>query len=98
MCILEAMATGRAVVGTKVGGIPGVIGNTGLLAKPDSKDISKKVLKLLGNINLRKKYGNLAAKRAKEFDWKIIATKTLEMYKEVIEENKIKKQKSKNGK
>jgi len=98
MCILEAMAAGTAVVGTKVGGIPEVIGNAGLLAKPDAKDISRKVLKLLGDTKLRKKYGALAIKRAQDFDWKDVAKQTLDLYSEVIEENKLKKQEIKNGK
>ena len=88
LSVLEAMATGRAVVATKVGGMPEVLGKTGLLAKVDPKDISRKILKLLTNEKLRKKYGKLAIERAKKFDWGIIAQQTLDLYKEVIDENK----------
>jgi len=87
MTVLEAMASGKVVVVTDVGGMPELVKNTGLIVRVDEKEISRKIIKLLENSKLRKKYKKLAAERAKEFEWGIIAKKTLDLYNEVIKEN-----------
>jgi glycosyltransferase involved in cell wall biosynthesis len=61
MALLEAAATGLAVVAGGVRGVPEVVrdGETGLLARPgDTADFAAKVDRLLGDSSLRK---NLAA-------------------------------------
>jgi len=88
LCILEAMACGKAIVATRVGGIPELLSKVGLLAKPDAKEIAKKALRLLKSSKLRKKYGELAAEKAKEFSWENIAKQTFELYQDVIREKK----------
>ena len=88
LCILEAMACGNAVIATNVGGIPEVVKDSGILVKPDSKDISDSVFTLLKNKKLQNLYRKKAIQRSKEFDWKVIGTKTLELYKKVIERKK----------
>ena len=92
MCVLEAMATGKGIVITNVGGMPELIGKTGLVSKPNAKEFSRKVLKLLEDNQLRKKYGKLCIEKAKQYDWKKIAKQTLNLYQEVIEENKEKRE------
>ena len=88
LCVLEALASGKAIIGTNVGGIPEILGKAGIVSEPNADEISKKALRLLNNYPLRKKYSGMAAERAKEFDWKEIAEKTLKLYKEVIKDNK----------
>ena len=88
LCVLEAMASGKAIVATSVGGTPEILGKAGFLCKPDAKEISRKALKLLGDNKLRKKYGKLASERAKQFSWENVAEKTLELYKEIVDEKK----------
>ncbi|MDP1695398.1 MAG: glycosyltransferase family 4 protein [archaeon] len=83
LCILEAMACKNAIVATNVGGIPEVVGNSGILVEPKAKKITNEIIKLMRSPNLIKKYGSLAAERAKMFDWPIIAKSTLKIYKEL---------------
>ena len=83
---LEAMAASLPIVGTNVGGIPELVrdGITGYLCKlKDPKDLAKKIDKLLESDY--KKMGKNAQKIAKEeFDWDVIAKKTIEEYKKVL--------------
>jgi glycosyltransferase involved in cell wall biosynthesis len=57
---LEAMATGRAVVGCRVGGVPEVVeeGKTGLLVPPeDPAALAEAILTLLADGELRARMG-----------------------------------------
>lgn len=61
--LMEAMASGLAVVGSDVGGIKSLIkdGHTGLLVKPaDSLGLTVKLLELLENDEKRNSYGRAA--------------------------------------
>lgn len=73
MVILEAMATGLPVVGTRVGGIPSLVkdGETGFLIEPsDAAALAEKLELLLSNPSLSKKFGaNGRARAVSEFDW-----------------------------
>jgi len=82
LCILEAMATGRPVIAFKVGGIPEVIGNSGF-ALTNREGFIYKVKELLENRNECVRMGKKANKRAKNFDWNLIAQETIKYYKEV---------------
>ncbi|WP_243361540.1 glycosyltransferase [Fundidesulfovibrio terrae] len=60
LCILEAMAAGKPVVATRVGGIPDVVrdGHTGLLVQPGSEtDMARAIITLLTDDSLRERYG-----------------------------------------
>lgn len=83
LCIIEAMATGRPAVAFKVGGIPEVIGDAGFTVG-NLDELIKKVKVLLLDKELCEKIGKKASERAKLFDWKIIAKKTIQYYKEVL--------------
>ena len=57
VAIMEAMSCGCPVIATSVGGVPDLIENevTGILIQPKSKEeISRAVIKLLSNNDLRK--------------------------------------------
>ena len=65
--ILEAMAAGKPVISTTVGGIPEIIdhGKTGFLIPPDSpQHISERIIALLSNGTLRRRIGQEAKKVA----------------------------------
>ena len=57
---MEAMATGRPVIATRMGGIPDIVqhGETGFLAQPDDAATLAEAMKtLLGNSDLRRRMG-----------------------------------------
>ena len=84
---LEAMACGKPVVASNVGGIPFVVedGKTGLLFESGNiEDLAEKVIMLLKNKELREKMGEAGRERAKEFTWDKIAEQTVGVYKEII--------------
>lgn len=84
IAVLEAMACGKPVVGTKVGGMLDTIqnGQVGFLANPnDANDLSAKLTKLASDKKLRSRLGENALERAKTiFDWNVIIEKYLAIY------------------
>ena len=85
--LLEAMACGKPIITTKVGGNPFAVsdGVNGYLVSPgDWNMISEKIIKLINDKNLIDKMGSESKKRASYFDWNIIAEKTREIYIEKL--------------
>ncbi|MFX1501718.1 MAG: glycosyltransferase family 4 protein [Promethearchaeota archaeon] len=85
---LEAWAAGKPVIGARVGATPEVIRENvdGLLAEFDNpKDIAKKVIILLRNSKLRKKYGLAGQlKVSQKYTWDKIAKETHLTYKNLL--------------
>ena len=84
---IEAQACGVPVIGTKVGGIPDVIQNNenGILIEPkNSEEISKSIIALLQNRDLRDRLSKKALETVKKYDWKKIVEKIDFLYKEII--------------
>ncbi len=87
MVLLEAMASGKAVIGTNVGGIPELImdGYNGYLVEPNNPKILKeKINILIKNNDLRKKFGVNGKIFSKKFSWKNVAKNVGEIYCELI--------------
>lgn len=84
---LEAMASGLAVIGTPVGGIPDFLknGETGLFCRPgDSKDIAEKIIRLLEDNELRDRLADNGRKLVEEkYSWENIASKFQELYESI---------------
>ena len=86
MTIIEAMACGKPVIGTKVGGIPELIKNNynGFLIEPNNPDELKLRIKfLIDNTNgkkLRKELGTNGEIFSKSFDWKKTAKEVHKLY------------------
>ena len=83
MALIEAMASGKPVIGSRVGGIPEIVTKeSGLLFEPrNAVDLEGKILQLLGDSRLRKRLGLAARRRAeKVFTWDNAAKGYLKMY------------------
>jgi len=66
--LIEAMACGKAIVGSRVGGIPNVVqdGMTGLLVEPGNvEDLARKLRLLLEDKDLRGRMGKAGYERAR---------------------------------
>ncbi len=87
---LEAMACGRPVIGSTVGGITFTIkdGETGLLVPPrDPRALAASLECLLAQPQLMKRLGAAARKRVEqEFSWSIVAMRTGALYDAVLAE------------
>lgn len=86
---LEAMSTGKPLVGTNVGGIPVIIeeGVTGHLVPPrDPHALAAAVLALSKNPDKRRRMGEAGRQKVeREFRWDIIAQRTVNIYKRVLQ-------------
>lgn len=86
--ILEAMACGCAVVGSRVGGTPELIGNDerGLLFETgDAEDLAEKLSMLVENGHLRQEFGTRAAQFAREkLTIEIAAARMAEIYERTL--------------
>jgi glycosyltransferase involved in cell wall biosynthesis len=85
--VLDAMAMGHAVVGTRAGGIPEAVvpDETGLLVEPsDAKALAAAIVTLLKDDLLRKQFGEAGRVRvAREFGVDRLVEGTLEVYERV---------------
>jgi glycosyltransferase involved in cell wall biosynthesis len=85
---VEAMACGRPVVATAVGGQLDTVVHeeTGLLVEPrHPEQVAAAIRRLLGDELLRRRYGENAARRAESYDWREIARRTERVYDEVLQ-------------
>jgi len=84
--ILEAMASGKPVITTKVGGIPEIIDHevNGLLVEPhDVKELSNAIIRLLSDKKERLEMGRNARRKVEEYyDWKKLVFEVLSVYEE----------------
>jgi glycosyltransferase involved in cell wall biosynthesis len=73
---VEAMAAGRAVIASRIGGLPATVvdGVTGLLCEPgDAADVAKKIETLLDDPVLRERLGQAGRRRfEEEYSWDVI--------------------------
>jgi glycosyltransferase involved in cell wall biosynthesis len=85
---LEAMAHGRPVVATAVGGLLDLVidGETGLVVPPrDPRALRAALERLLGDQDLRREYGLAGRARAAEhFSWDRVTDATLAAYAEAV--------------
>jgi glycosyltransferase involved in cell wall biosynthesis len=82
--VLEAMAHGKAVIATPVGGIPSVIkdGTTGFLVPVgDAVALRETIKRVLADDDLRRRVGEAARARVIEYcSWDRVTESTLQVY------------------
>jgi len=86
LAAVEAMASSKPIVAASVGGLPEVIGDGGILVRPeDTTRMAQEAIKLLNSPGLRKEIGNRGRKRAQAlFSWDVCLQKTLDIYHQVL--------------
>ena len=86
--LLEAMACGKPVISSMVGGIPEVVlhGKTGILVPPrNTQELATNIIKLLSANKLAKEMGQYGRKLAEDkFDWDKIVKTYLKTFKDSI--------------
>jgi len=90
LTLLEASAAGVPVVCSNAGGIPEVFqdGFNALLYPPgDDNAMAKAIIRLLQDRELAKTISANAVETASKFTWEMTAEQTLQVYKEVLQEN-----------
>jgi glycosyltransferase involved in cell wall biosynthesis len=90
--IAEAMSCGKPAIATRVGGIPSVIdnGKNGFLIKMNNlKDLTEKILLVLRDEKMKKNLGRAAREKVvNNFSMEKMIIDTIQLYEEVINENR----------
>lgn len=85
--VLEAMATGRPVIASRIGALSDIVldGETGLLVTPDSAtELSQAIERLVGDPALREQMGQAGRQRLTEFKASSVVPCYEEVYHEMI--------------
>lgn len=89
---LEAMACGTPVVASNTSSIPEVVGDAGLLADPyNPAEIARAIAFVLKDNDLSARLERAGLIRSGMFTWDKTAQETIKLYREVIEENNLRK-------
>ena len=87
IALLEAQSTAKPVVAFNVGGVSEAVQDkvSGLLTKPDGKELAEAVLKLLASWSLREDMGSNGRKFVLgNFSWDVCAQKLYGVYREAL--------------
>jgi glycosyltransferase involved in cell wall biosynthesis len=87
--VLEAMACGKAVVCSRTSAIPEVADGAALMFDPyDPDEITRAMLDLIRDSELRGRMERLGGQRSAHFSWYKTAQKTLDIYHQVAEQHR----------
>lgn len=82
--ILEAMASGTPVIGTKVGGIEEILedGKYGVLVHPsDPSELACAMISMMSDRDIQEKIVKRALQKVrKEYDWRVVTKKVMKLY------------------
>ncbi len=85
LVLLEAMAVAKPVVATRVGGVPEVVADGGIIVEPaDAGDLARAMDQLSSDASLRRELGRKAYKRARSLSWDKTASEVESVYEEVL--------------
>jgi len=89
--VLEAMAAGKPVIASRVGGIPEVAkhGVNGILTYPSSNQVAMAVKTFCEGRQLIEEYGKNNQKAIASFDWKKIGKSYAQLYASVIDNHDV---------
>ncbi len=83
--VLEAMSLGAPVIASRVTSIPEIVEDAGILVDPLSEEeISRTMLQLFRERQLREALKEKAVRQAMKFSWQVAARAVMECYKEVL--------------
>lgn len=88
--LLEALASGRAVVASNIEGFAGVMTNEeeGLLVKPKDPDaLAAAIVRLIKDPKLRKEFGRRGQALARHYSWDHIAHRVMSYYERILYEH-----------
>jgi glycosyltransferase involved in cell wall biosynthesis len=86
LAAVEAMASAKPVIATSVGGLPEVVGDGGVLVKPeDTTGLAQEAIHLINSPDLRKQIGEKGKRRVETlFDWNVCLQRTIDIYHQVL--------------
>ena len=87
--LLEAMALGKPIIASDIGGYASVIshGVDGLLVKPkDDNALAQALLSLMADERMRQQMGAMGQRKAQDYSWKHIAARLLDYYRKILSE------------
>lgn len=84
LTVVEAMANGLAIAAAPAGGIPEIVRHeySGLLLRPDRRDIGMQLERLINSAALRDRLGKRALEQSRALTWRRLARETLAVYEE----------------
>ena len=86
MPLVEAMASGLPVTASQVSAIPEVCRDAAVYFQPENaEDMAEKVISVIKDEDLRERLIVRGKERARDFNWKKAATKTLAFYESVLQ-------------
>ena len=86
---LEAMACCAPVITSRIASITETVGTAARLVNPrDTNDLSRAIVEMLIDDEMRKHFSEAGAEHVKKFTWEQTALKTLEVYRQVIKPQK----------
>lgn len=86
LTVLEAMAAGKPIIATRVGGIPEFVkdGRNGILVKPEPDQLASAMEFLLNNADLRQKIGRNNSQDVTNYSWKTASKEYVRIYRSLV--------------